>query len=360
MAMPMGRLIAPKMTRQMIKIANISGYLLLDLLLGAVFHALDQLLHQTDAHQRAAQRHRGVGNGHGDTHGGGHLTHDGDLLHQMDTLHGEPQGEDEPQGQHHGLGHTALIAGELADQRGDTDVGVLADGVGRADPDLIEHDVTGQLLSPDSGGVEPAEHHLHEDDQHHGHQGDDEEPLFEVLFNKFPSSHFSHLSLKVIVVLHGKVDQLLCAAVLLNEQVVHGGSGLDEGVLLLGGDLHHVDAVVLQQLDVTLLRIADQLGQVLDEVLRGLIEPFLVLTLQGLVEVLVDVEDTGGVEVAGEGHGVLHLVQAVGGDDGQGILLGVHGALLQGGEQLRERHGRGAGAPGLEGGHVNGVPCWRG
>lgn len=59
--------------------------------------------------------------------------------------------------------------------------------------------------------------------------------------------------------------------------------------------------------------------------LRGLIEPFLVLTLQGLVEVLVDVEDTGGVEVAGEGHGVLHLVQAVGGDDGQGVLLGVHG-----------------------------------
>ena len=86
-----------------------------------------------------------------------------------------------------------------------------------------------------------------------------------------------------------------------------------------------------------------------------LVKPLLILSLQRLIKVLVDVEDTGGVEVTGESHGVLHLIQSVGGDHSQGVLLGVYGTLLQSGEQLRERHRCRAGSPRLEGRHVDGI-----
>ncbi len=46
------------------------------------------------------------------------------------------------------------------------------------------------------------------------------------------------------------------------------------------------------------------------------------------------------VDVTGERHVLLHLFELGGRDHGQRILLAVHGALLQGGEHLGERHRR--------------------
>lgn len=95
-------------------------------------------------------------------------------------------------------------------------------------------------------------------------------------------------------------------------------------------------------------RLAGELTVVIAALLRGGLDDLLVLLGQALPEVGVDDEERGGVEMAGRGQILLHIVEAIGGDDGQGVLLAVDRALLQRGIELAEVDDGGGGAEGLE------------
>ena len=61
----------------------------------------------------------------------------------------------------------------------------------------------------------------------------------------------------------------------------------------------------------------------------------------------------GRIDMARQGDVVLDLPHVVGGDDGDGVLLPVDGALLQRGQHLGPAHRRGGGPGGAEGGDMD-------
>jgi hypothetical protein len=89
--------------------------------------------------------------------------------------------------------------------------------------------------------------------------------------------------------------------------------------------------------------------------LGGIEESLLVGGAELVKSRLVHHEDAGRIHMAREREVLLHLVELGRDDDGQRVLLAVHGALLQGGEHLGEGHGRGDDAKALVGGDVHGV-----
>src|SRR5690606_41239799 len=69
--------------------------------------------------------------------------------------------------------------------------------------------------------------------------------------------------------------------------------------------------------------------------------PILILSTEAVPKGLADEQGSSGVEMARQGEVVLHFIEIGCIDNGNGVLLGINGFLLQGGEQFTESHGGG-------------------
>ena len=88
------------------------------------------------------------------------------------------------------------------------------------------------------------------------------------------------------------------------------------------------------------------LGHIGEDLLFGIV--------QTIPEVGSDLRGQAVNDVAGEHDGFLHFKKLLGLDRGQGVLLGFHGAVLQGQIHLGKSNGCGVGAAGLRCGAVGG------